>query len=283
MLDLGSPQQIGSVTVRTVGATDFEVRAADEQGAALDDYTPVERRPVRDADGRAVVVPRQGRCRPATSWSGSPRCRPTNGRLPRPDRRGHRPRLSPQCSGALEPGGADADLPWAGARPGQVRRRRCGDRRGAARRRTPRVTRTRSASSSAGTATGCGPSPLRTLGDREEAADALQDALAVGLPGRSRRGLPRRRRRHHLAAPDRRQRLPRPGPPARGPPRRPAAGARRRRPAATPSASRLDRPRRRGGAARPCPSSSAARWCSSTCTAGRSRTRPRSSTARAAR
>ena len=56
VLDLGSPQQIGSVTVRTVGATDFEVRTADEQGAALDDYTPVDG-PVRDADGRAVVVP----------------------------------------------------------------------------------------------------------------------------------------------------------------------------------------------------------------------------------
>jgi hypothetical protein len=57
VLDLGSPQQIGSVTVRTVGATDFEVRTADEQGAALSDYTPVDNDPVRDADGRAVVVP----------------------------------------------------------------------------------------------------------------------------------------------------------------------------------------------------------------------------------
>jgi hypothetical protein len=56
VLDLGSPQQIGSVTVRTVGATDFEVRTADDQGAALDDYTPVDK-PVLDAVGRAVVVP----------------------------------------------------------------------------------------------------------------------------------------------------------------------------------------------------------------------------------
>ena len=56
VLDLGSPQQIGSVTVRTVGATDFEVRTADEQGAALDDYTPVDD-PVLDAVGRAVVEP----------------------------------------------------------------------------------------------------------------------------------------------------------------------------------------------------------------------------------
>jgi hypothetical protein len=56
VLDLGSPQQIGSVTVRTVGATDFEVRSADDQGAALDDYTPVDK-PVHDATGRAVVVP----------------------------------------------------------------------------------------------------------------------------------------------------------------------------------------------------------------------------------
>jgi hypothetical protein len=56
VLDLGSPQQIGSVTVRTVGATDFEVRAADEQGAVLDDYTSVDD-PVRNAVGRAVVVP----------------------------------------------------------------------------------------------------------------------------------------------------------------------------------------------------------------------------------
>ena len=56
MLDLGSPQQIGSVTVRTVGATDFEVRAANERGASLGDYTPVDL-PVRNAVGRAVVVP----------------------------------------------------------------------------------------------------------------------------------------------------------------------------------------------------------------------------------
>ena len=60
VLDLGSPQQIGSVTVRTVGATDFEVRTADKQGATLDDYTPVDQDgPVRNADGRAVVVPSQ--------------------------------------------------------------------------------------------------------------------------------------------------------------------------------------------------------------------------------
>jgi hypothetical protein len=56
VLDLGSPQQIGSVTVRTVGATDFEVRAANERGASLGDYTPVDL-PVRNAVGRAVVVP----------------------------------------------------------------------------------------------------------------------------------------------------------------------------------------------------------------------------------
>jgi hypothetical protein len=56
VLDLGSPRPIGSVTVRTVGATDFEVRTADDQGATLDDYTPVDK-PVHDAAGRAVVVP----------------------------------------------------------------------------------------------------------------------------------------------------------------------------------------------------------------------------------
>jgi hypothetical protein len=56
VLDLGSPQRIGSVTVRTVGPTDFEVRTADQEGAALDDYTPVDD-PVHDADRRAVVVP----------------------------------------------------------------------------------------------------------------------------------------------------------------------------------------------------------------------------------
>jgi hypothetical protein len=56
VLDLGSPQQIGSITVRTVGATDFEVRAADGRGASLADYTLVDD-PVRNAVGRAVVVP----------------------------------------------------------------------------------------------------------------------------------------------------------------------------------------------------------------------------------
>jgi hypothetical protein len=94
VLDLGSPQQIGSVTVRTVGATDFEVRAADEQGSALDDYTPVDD-PVRNAVGRAVVVPPKelhARYRPGLAHLAAGRERA----LPRPDRRGHGPRLSPQ-------------------------------------------------------------------------------------------------------------------------------------------------------------------------------------------
>ena len=61
---------------------------------ALDDYTHVDD-PVRDADRPRAGRATQGSCRPATSWSGSPRCRPRTV-VPRPDRRGHRPRLSPQ-------------------------------------------------------------------------------------------------------------------------------------------------------------------------------------------
>jgi hypothetical protein len=69
VLDLGSPQQIGSVTVRTVGATNFEVRTADTQGAALTDYALADGQPVRNADGRAVVVPRkQLRARYVLIW-----------------------------------------------------------------------------------------------------------------------------------------------------------------------------------------------------------------------
>jgi hypothetical protein len=59
LLDLGSSQTIGSVTVVTVGgATDFEVRAATKRGAATSDYAPVGKHArARDVDGRAVVVP----------------------------------------------------------------------------------------------------------------------------------------------------------------------------------------------------------------------------------
>ena len=62
---------------------------------------------------------------------------------------------------------------------------------------------------------------LRTTGDPEDAADALQDGADRGVPAG--RLLPRRRRRHHLAAPDRGQRLPRPAAPPPGTARRPAA------------------------------------------------------------
>ena len=64
---------------------------------------------------------------------------------------------------------------------------------------------------------------LRTLGDPEEAADALQDAMISAF--RRAGGFPRRLGRDHLAAPDRGQRLP--GPAA--PPGRPAGDQRRGR------------------------------------------------------
>ena len=65
----------------------------------------------------------------------------------------------------------------------------------------------------------------------------------LGLPAG--RVLPRRLRRHHLAAPDRGQRLPRPAAPREGPGRRPAA----RR----PRGARLPRSRARRARARPDP------------------------------
>ena len=82
---------------------------------------------------------------------------------------------------------------------------------------------------------------LRTLGDPEEAADALQDALvnAFRRAGTFRGGVGR----DHMAAPHRRQRLPRPGPagggPARAAGRRSRAASAGRRPGGA-AASRLD-------------------------------------------
>jgi hypothetical protein len=58
VLDLGSSQQIGSVTVWvTGGATDLELRASDQQGSSLSDFTAVTST-ARDVDGRAVFVPK---------------------------------------------------------------------------------------------------------------------------------------------------------------------------------------------------------------------------------
>jgi hypothetical protein len=57
VLDLGSVQQVGTVTVRTVGGgTDLELRAADERGTGVDDFDMVARK--GDVDRRAVLVPR---------------------------------------------------------------------------------------------------------------------------------------------------------------------------------------------------------------------------------
>ena len=75
---------------------------------------------------------------------------------------------------------------------------------------------------------------LRTTGNREDAADAVQEALVSAYRNAaSYRG---RRGRHDLAAPHRRQRQPRPAAAARRPARRPAP--RRRRP--DPRAGRRD-------------------------------------------
>ncbi len=55
VLDLGAPTPLSSVTVRTVGATDLEIRTADQEGAALDDYDLMAT--ASDVDRRAVLRP----------------------------------------------------------------------------------------------------------------------------------------------------------------------------------------------------------------------------------
>ncbi len=56
VLDLGKPTPIGSVTVRTEGATDLEVRTADDEGSTLDDYTLMAS--ASDVDRSAVLKPK---------------------------------------------------------------------------------------------------------------------------------------------------------------------------------------------------------------------------------
>jgi F5/8 type C domain len=69
VLDLGSRQEIGSVTVRTVGATDFEVRTADSKGTELADYQPLDQdREVRNATRAVVVPPEPVRARYVLIW-----------------------------------------------------------------------------------------------------------------------------------------------------------------------------------------------------------------------
>jgi hypothetical protein len=58
LLDLGSPQRVGSVSVRTEeGATSLELRAADEIGAEVDDF-PLVADPKRNVVGLARFRPR---------------------------------------------------------------------------------------------------------------------------------------------------------------------------------------------------------------------------------
>jgi hypothetical protein len=57
VLDLGSPKDVSSVMVRTNGGASFELRAADSEGSAVDDYEVVASR--NDVDGRAVLVPKE--------------------------------------------------------------------------------------------------------------------------------------------------------------------------------------------------------------------------------
>ena len=116
---------------------------------------------------------------------------------------------------------------------------------------------------------------LRTLGDREEAADALQDALLSAH--RAAGPVPGRLGGHHLAAPDRGERLPGPDPPPAGPPDRAAAGrqpptttGRHRRRRSRPPRHRTTTPRWWSGRRSPsCRPSSGPRWSWSTCRATR--------------
>ena len=141
-----------------------------------------------------------------------------------------------------------ADLGWVHRSADRATARRGGGQRDGSRgrtpcRATPRATPTCSRAHAAGDPDAFGEVvrrhrdrlwavALRTLGDREEAADALQDGLVSAFrAGRTGSAAFRGRgRRHHLAAPDRRQRLPGPGAPGGGPARRPAARPRRARP-----------------------------------------------------
>ena len=59
LLDLGTKQRVGSVTVWTVGgSTDLQLRAADRDGSSVDDFATV--RKAVGVDGRAVLLPRPG-------------------------------------------------------------------------------------------------------------------------------------------------------------------------------------------------------------------------------
>ena len=117
---------------------------------------------------------------------------------------------------------------------------------------------------------------------RRRAAHHLQPRAGRGCrAGRvhlrvpARRRLPRRGRRHDLAAPHRRQRLPGPAAPRAGvgaPGRRPRR-ARPARPARPPRVGR-DPPRRAEARSPGCPRASGWPWCSSTCTGCRSPRRP---------
>ena len=213
--------------------TDLQVRPATTGATALADYevwprratpraAPSWRRRARDGPLRAALAHQPARGRR---------------RLPRPSRRGHRPQLA----------GCHV-LGWTGDRPGAVgcvaerRRLQMGGGRStptsptrSCSTRTPPVTPTRSASSCAGTATGSGPwRCARSATARRQPTPCRTpvSALRRGPARAAQRGVPRRGRRHDLAAPHRRQRLPRPG----APPRRAAAGpaARHDVPAARP-------------------------------------------------
>ena len=123
---------------------------------------------------------------------------------------------------------------------------------------------------------------LRTMGNPHDAADGLQDGLVAAY--RRAGQLPRRRRRHHLAAPGRGQRLPGPAPGREGTPGRGAARRPRRhrdRGSAYTSTSPVDDPEQAAIAGRPPPRgpgrprarsrpSSGPRWCWSTWRATRS-------------
>ena len=214
-LDLGKATRVGQVRLTLLGSpTSVQILAAPGGGHRPHQHRrPAHGRLGRRRRHRGHPHPEEARHHPVAGRlahlaPGRP------GRLPGPGRGDHRPVMSqPDRSG-----GADRDPPH---RPAD-------DPEGAAGADDWSLLRAHVAGDAAAFGTlfarhrdRLWAVALRTTGDPEEAADALQDALIAAF--RRADSLPRRRRGHHLAAPDRGERLPRPAARRRGAPRRPAA------------------------------------------------------------